>query len=444
MDIQQFARSQTTANDAALFARISSRLIPLLIGLYILAYLDRVNVGFAALQMKRSLAFSDTVYGIGAGIFFLGYALLEVPSNLLLERVGARRWIARIMISWGLISASMAFVKTPSTFYVMRFLLGASEAGFFPGIILYLTYWFPAQRQAKAVARFMTAVAIAGIIGAPVSVAVLKLNGLLHLEGWQWIFLVEGLPSVIAGLAVIWLLTDGPDQVGWLSVTEKGRLRELLLRDEQTPSQHRAHTLRTALTSARIWLMALIYLIISMSLYAISMWLPLVLKNVSRISDSRAILFSSLPYLIAAPGMVRIAHHSDHSGHRGWYTFATSVTASLGLVVSATAHDLPAAMLGLCLAALGTLGSMGPFWALTKQFLAGTGAAGGLALVNSCGAIGGFFGPFVMGWIKDLTHSFAVALLLIAGLFLFGGFLALRIDGGATPSFPKGSNSSWA
>lgn len=438
MDIQQSARSQTTASDVALFARISSHLIPLLIGLYILAYLDRVNVGFAALQMKRSLAFSDTVYGIGAGIFFLGYALLEVPSNLLLERVGARRWIARIMISWGLVSASMAFVKTPSEFYVMRFLLGASEAGFFPGIILYLTYWFPAQRQAKAVARFMTAVAMAGIIGAPVSVAVLKLNGLFHLQGWQWIFLVEGLPSVIVGFAVFWLLTDGPDQVGWLSMAEKNRLRELLLHDEQTPCQHRAHTLQRALTSARIWLLALIYLIISMSLYAISMWLPLVLKNVSQISDSRAILLSSLPYLIAAPSMVRIAHHSDHSGHRGWYALATSVIASLGLVVSATAHNLPAAMLGLCLAALGTLGSMGPFWALTKQFLAGTGAAGGLALVNSCGAIGGFFGPFVMGWIKDLTHSFAVALLLIAGLLLFGGLLALRIDGGRAVLSRKG------
>jgi len=407
--------------------RVSCRLLPFLFALYVFAYLDRVNVGYAALFIRRELDFSDTVYGTGAGLFFLSYALFEVPSNLVLLRLGPRRWIGALMVVWGVISASMPLVRTPSEFYLLRFLLGAAEAGFFPGIILYLTYWFPQKQRARAVALFMAATAIAGVIGAPLSGLLLRLDGVAGVAGWKWLFVGEGLPSVLLGALVFLVLTDSPERAAWLGPDERTWLTETLAAEQVSISASHSVHLRDVWRNAVLWQLAFIYFAISVALYSLSLWLPVVLKQLSRASDLRVILLTVIPYLLAAIAMLLIARSSDEKQERRWHLFASLTGAAAGFGLSVVLQSPWVAMSALFLAAAGVWGCFGPFWALPTAMLRGTAAAGGIAIINSVGALGGFCGPYLMGRVSDATHSFHAALTASTGLLLIAALVAIRL-----------------
>ena len=412
-----------------LFRKIVWRLIPYLFLLYILAYLDRVNVGFAALQMKHDLRLSNTVYGTGAGIFFLGSALFDLPSNLMLVKVGPRRWIARIMISWGVIATGMMFVRGPMSFYVLRFLLGVCEAGFFPGMILYLTYWFPSRQRAGAIAKFMTATSIAGVVGAPMSGWLLNLEGFLHLHGWQWLFLVEGIPSFLMGFSVLYLLKDKPDDADWLSRDEKLWLDAELERDRQAGGAAEKHRLIDAFKEPMIWLLAAICFFDQIGVYTVNLWMPLILTSflhgthaasstLSLTDASRIATYATVPYIAAAIFTVVIGYSSDRSDERRWHIAGCLILSAIGFGWAGATHSLTAALIAFTLAAVGYWSIMGPFWALPTSMLGGRAAAGGVALIMMISGAGGFVGPYLTGRLRDLTHSFSGGLYTIAALTL--------------------------
>ena len=408
-------------------ARVRRRLIPFMFLLYIVAYLDRINIGFAALQMNRDLGFSDAVYGLGAGIFFIGYVLFEVPSNLILHRVGARRWIARIMISWGLVSAGMMFVQSVAAFYTMRFLLGVAEAGFFPGMLLYLTRWFPARERARAVASFMTATAVAGLIGGPISGALLRMEGVGGLAGWQWLFLLEGLPAVALGVVVLFYFTEGPEEATWLRPAERAWLTERLTSERVATEAHEHFSVRRALTSPRIWTLGLLYFLVVTAMYGVAFWLPQIVRNLSGLGDFGVGLVSAVPYLLAAIFMVPIAKHSDRTGERRWHV---ALPAALGGLAVIGCAMVSSPLLGLALlscTAIGIWSALGPSWALPMSMLTGPAAAAGLALINSIGNIGGFVGPALVGFAREATNSFAGGLFVIAASLLGAATVALTI-----------------
>ncbi|MEO8449410.1 MAG: MFS transporter [Gemmatimonadota bacterium] len=406
------------ASDNAVYRKVGRRLIPILFFCYIVAYLDRVNVGFAKLQMATDLGFSDTVYGLGAGIFFIGYFVFEVPSNLILQRVGARRWIARIMIMWGILSAATMFVRSETSFYVMRSLLGAAEAGFFPGVILYLTYWFPRARRARMTAAFMTAVAVAGVVGGPVSGWILaRLGGEFGLHGWQWLFLLEGLPSAIGGIVVFLYLTDDPAEAHWLSPPEKALLLSRLAEDDQARKAggEPNETLMDAFRHPKVWMLCVVYFGLAMALYGISFWLPQIIKD-SITTDPVAIgLISAIPWAVAAAAMVLNGIHSDVTGERRWHVTLPAVAGGLGLAVSA----IPGiggwgGVAALTIATSGALSALSCFWSLPTAILSGTAAAAGLAWINSVGNLAGYVSPFAVGKIRDATHTMLPALIMLS------------------------------
>lgn len=408
--------------------KIRRRLIPFMFVLYVVSYLDRINVGFAALQMNEDLGFSPAVYGLGAGIFFLGYCLLEVPSNLVLARVGARRWIARIMIGWGLVSAGMMFVRTPASFYTLRFLLGVAEAGFFPGMILYLTYWFPAAERARALALFMTSTAMAGVIGGPLSGALLTLDGLGGLAGWQWLFLVEGFPAVLLGLVVLRWLPNGPQDATWLTPAEQAWIARRLEAERVEKEARRHYTLREALTDGRVLVLGLTYFGVTMGLYGVGFWLPQMLRAVSLPGSFVLGLVSALPYLVAAIGMVAVARHSDRTGERRWHVALSAFVGAAGLAASGLAQSPVLLVAAVCVASIGIWGALGTFWTLPTAFLSGQAAAGGIALINSVGNLGGFVGPYLVGLVRGDSTSFLGALALLAGFLVLTGVLALLVE----------------
>jgi ACS family tartrate transporter-like MFS transporter len=432
-------KRQDAAAERAL-AKATRRLIPFLFLLYVVAYLDRINVGFAALQMKQDVGLSDRAYGLGAGIFFVGYFLFEIPSNLILERVGARLWIARIMITWGVISASMMLVRGPASFQVLRFLLGVAEAGFFPGMILYLTYWFPAAERARTVARFMTATAIAGVLGGPISGALLSLHGSGGLAGWQWLFLVEGIPAVVLGLVVLAALPDRPAEAGWLTLEEQSHLATLVEDEARERARLHGESLSAALANPRVWLLALLYFVLVVGLYGVSLWLPEIVKGLAGWSNLVVGLVTILPYLVAAVAMVVIGADSDRRGERRWHVALPAFTGALGLVLASQAQAPTLALAALSLAALGIFGAFGPFWAMPTAFLGGSAAAGGIALINSIGNLGGFVGPSLIGLVHESTQSFAGGLLALAASLLVAGLLALCVSraslAGSAPAEP--------
>jgi len=406
-------------------ATLRRRLIPFLFLLYVVAYLDRVNVGFAALDMNRDLGFSAAVYGLGSGIFFVSYTLLEVPSNLMLARVGARVWIARIMLTWGLVSVGMAFVHNATTFYLLRFLLGAAEAGFFPGIIYYLTQWFPARERARAVALFMTGTAIAGVIGGPISSALLLLDGTWGLHGWQWLFVIEGIPALLLAPVVLRRLDDRPETATWLSETERTWLTTTLAA-ESRPRPDAHHDLRAAFGSPRLWALAAIYFSIVLAIYGVSFWLPQILQALGTTSSATVALVSAIPYVAAAVAMVIVGGHSDRTGERRWHVALSALAGAAGFALAALVPtSLVLSLAALSLAAMGVWGTLGPFWALPTAFLTGRAAAGGVALVNSVANIGGFIGPTVVGYVRDATGSFAAGLWLLAAGLVVGAAITL-------------------
>ena len=406
------------------YAKVIWRLVPFLFLCYVVAYLDRVNVGFAKLQMLNDLKFSETVYGLGAGIFFIGYFLFEVPSNIILHRTGARRWIARIMITWGLISAGMMFVNSPMTFYVMRFFLGIAEAGFFPGIILYLTYWFPAARRAKVVALFMTAIALSGVIGGPLSGWILQsFGGVNGWAGWQWMFLLEGIPSVLVGIWVLFYLDDSIQAAKWLRPEEKRLLEQRIAQDGAQKADHGAGAV---FGSAKVWLCAAIYFCFIMGLYGVSFWLPQLIKSMGVKDLIDVGLLTMIPYGVAAVVMVLAGKSSDRTGERRWHSATAAILGGLGLILSGLYADVPVlGMASLTLATAGILTCLPLFWTLPTAFLGGAAAAAGIAIINSLGNLAGFVSPFMVGYIKDATGSTNIGLYALAASLFVGAFLIL-------------------
>ena len=406
--------------EAAAIARVNRRLLPFLFLLYIVCFIDRTNVSFAALQMNRDLGFSDAVYGLGAGVFFLGYALFEVPSNLVLARVGARRWIGRIAITWGMLAVGMLFVRSATSFHVMRFLLGVAEAGYFPGIIYYLSLWFPERHLARATSRLMIGIPLASAIGGPVGGLLLGLDGVLGLAGWQWLFLVEGVPAVILGVIAVRYLTDTVAEARWLPERERAWLGTTL-EQERNAAQGQAHTrLREVFSSGKVGLLTLTYFLFCVILYGLTLWLPLMIRDELGLGNVGVGLMIGLLGACGAASMLLNSAHSDRTGERVLHTVVPAVVSASAVALAAALGARPLTLLALA-AAIVALNAMGPtFWCLPRAVLQGTAAAGGIALINAVGNLGGFAGPNVLGLIKNSTGSYSAALVILAA----GGFVA--------------------
>ncbi len=419
---------------AQTIAKVVRRLVPFIFICYVVAYIDRVNIGFAATELQRDLGLSDAAYGLGGGLFFLGYCLFEIPSNLIMDRVGARIWIARIMIGWGLVSMAMMFVVGQWSFYAMRVLLGIAEAGFFPGMVLYLTYWVPAAERAKTGALFMTAAPVAVLIGSPVSEALLSLDGALGLAGWQWLFLVEGFPAVVLGFVALSFLTDRPEQAGWLPAAEREWLSGVMASERaERESRHPGSHLQ-ALLNRRVMLICFIYFLNTLVTYGVFLWLPRILREASGYRGWRLSLVTALPFVVALVGMVLIGRHSDRTGERKRHVAACAMTGAIGLVLAAGFHDsVPLIVFSFALSQLGQRSVQGVFWAIPPIFLGGTAAAAGIALINSVGNLGGFVGPTAMGWLRGVSGSYSAGLLVLAAALVFEAVLVMTLRLPAEP-----------
>jgi MFS family permease len=418
------AAADSAAAESKAYSKAAWRLLPFLFMCYVAAYLDRVNVGFAKLQMLNDLRFSETVYGLGAGIFFIGYFFFEVPSNVLMHRVGARLWIARIMITWAAISAASLFVKTPGAFYAMRFLLGLAEAGFFPGIVLYLTYWFPAQRRGRMNALFMMGIPLAGVLGGPLSGWIMSaFNGVGGWASWQWLFLLEALPSLALGLFTLYYLPDGIRAAKWLSEDEK----QILERNISQDTAGKEHgSLRAVFGDSRIWRMSAIYFCCMMGLYGISFYLPTLVKA-SGIKDALDVgLLTAIPYLVAIVAMFVVARSADRTSERRWHFACAAWVSAAGLAASTLFGGSPAlTLVALCAGTAGMLATMPVFWTYPSALVAGSSAAAAIGMINSIGNLAGFVSPTIIGWTKDLTHSTNAGMYIVALALALGACLAL-------------------
>ena len=408
--------------EAKAYSKVDWRLIPFLFLCYILAYLDRVNVGFAKLQMLKDLSLSDAAFATGAGIFFIGYFFFEVPSNVLLKKFGARLWIARIMITWGVISSAMMYVTNEWTFYTMRFILGLAEAGFFPGIIYYLTLWYPSRLRSTRLALFVSGIAVAGVIGNPISGWIMDaFSGSMGLAGWQWLFLVEGIPSVIVGFWVISYLDSSIGEAKWLDEDEKA----ILIHNVESEDKHKTeHKLSDAFKSSKVYVLCAIYFTLMIGLYGIAFWLPTIIKAFGVKGYLSVGLISAIPYSVAVVGMMLISRHSDRTGERRMHYVINVCCGALGLVLSGIYADVPAlAILFISIGTLGVIGSMPLFWPMPSAFLTGTAAAAGIGIVNSVGNLGGYVGPNVPIWIKQYSQDPSAALYAIAVILVLGALL---------------------
>jgi MFS family permease len=444
------ATNYTPQFEKATFDKAAWRLIPFLFICYIVAFLDRVNVGFAKLQMAPDLQFSDAVYGFGAGVFFIGYFIFEVPSNVILERVGARMWIARIMITWGIISSAFMFTHqihwgpvsawfnlndAEFTFYFLRFMLGVAEAGFFPGIILYLTYWFPGPRRAKMVALFMTAIAISNVVGSPVSGAIMQfMDGYNGWRGWQWLFLLEGIPSVIIGGLVLMLLPNGPKTAHWLTEQERELVIRRVSEDEHDKKElGQRHSFIDAFKDGRVWALSVVYFCGVVCFYAVNFWMPTIIQElgIEKTDFLKVGLLSMIPWGAAAIAMVVWGHHSDKTGERRWHAASGLLLAIVGLLTLAlVGHAAVASIVALTLVTVGLLSWVVTFWSLPTAFLSGTAAAAGIAWVNSVGNLGGHFGPDLIGRIRMATGgSSEAAFFALAGVALLGAVIIIFLPG---------------
>jgi ACS family tartrate transporter-like MFS transporter len=407
--------------------KVTLRIVPFVMLLYFIAFIDRVNIGFAALTMNKDLGFSSGVFGLGAGIFFLGYFLFEVPSNLILDKVGARLWIARVMITWGMVSAAFAFITGDKSFYVLRFLLGAAEAGFFPGIILYLSYWFPARYRAGVVSLFMAAAPISVVLGSPISSALLEMHGLLGLKGWQWMFLMEAVPAVILGFVVLVYMTDRPEKAKWLRDDERQWLVNAMNAEHAAKAATASHSIWRGLADLRVLALALVYFGTSAGLYTLGIWAPQIIKEFG-LSTMQVGLLNAIPPTVAVVAMVLWARHSDRTGERTWHVVAACIAASAGLMLAGAATSVVSVVAALTLVNIGISAAKPPLWSMPTMFLSGSAAAAGIATINSIGNLGGFVGPAMIGWIKDLTGSFQGGLYFVAGLLVLSAVLTLVLS----------------
>ena len=424
--------------EAQTYRKVDSRLIPFLFLCYILAYLDRVNVGFAKLQMLKDLSLSDAAFATGAGIFFIGYFFFEVPSNVLLNKYGARMWITRIMISWGIISSCMIFIKGEWSFYIMRFLLGIAEAGFFPGVIFYLTLWYPSRLRSTRTAWFVAAIAVSGVLGNPISGLIMDaFSGTLGLTGWQWLFLAEGIPSVLVGLSVMLYLDSSIEEAKWLTSDEKALLAANIAAEDRHKTEHR---LSDAFKSGKVWVLCAVYFTLMIGLYGIAFWLPTLVKALGIKGYLGVGLITAIPYGVAVVGMIFLSNHSDKTGERRLHYVFNVTAGAAGLVLSGIFASNPIlSILFLSISTLGVIGSMPLFWPIPSAFLAGTAAAAGIGIVNSVGNLGGYFGPNIPIWAKRFSSDPSAALYIIAAILMVGAVLifflipkTLRVKVGAS------------
>ena len=408
------------------YAKVARRLIPFLMLCYLGAYLDRVNVGFAKLQMLNDLKWSDTIYGLGAGIFFLGYFLFEVPSNLILHKYGARRWLARIMLTWAVISACFAFVTTPTTFYIMRFLLGAAEAGFAPGVILYITYWFPSKRRAKMLSIFFMAIPLANIVGGPLSGWIMQaFADVQGLRGWQWLFMLEAIPSLLLGVAILFYLDDSIAAAKWLTPEEKKLLQDNIAEDNAGKVAH--HSVGSFLSDRRVWLLSAIYFCVVMGQYGITFWLPTIVRN-SGVSNVVLVgLLSAIPYLCALIALPFVGISSDRTKARRLHCALPMVLAATALFTLPLTNGVGTALALLSFAAVGSIASSSQFWALPTAFLGGMTAAAGIATINCIANLAGFVSPSVVGWLNDFTGKQGAGLMFTSSALLIGAVLVLLL-----------------
>ena len=402
--------------------KVSWRLLPLVVVAYLVAYIDRTNVAFAALTMNKDLGITPYLYGLGAGIFFLGYALFEVPSNIVLEKVGARLWIARIMITWGIISGLMAVATGPISFLVLRFLLGVAEAGFFPGMILYFTYWYPAQFRGRVISTLFIAVPLGNALASVVSGAIMEMEGVWGLHGWQWVFIIEALPAVLLAFVVLMRMTDRPAVANWLNADEKEWLETELKAERAKIETAGSVTLLRALTDSRVLILSMIYFTSVVAGYGVTFFLPQIVKGLGH-SNFVTGLLTAIPYVIGVIGLIFWGHSSDRHKERRGHLIAASTVAAIGLAGTAFFTGSAWALATMSVAAVGLYGSRPCFWPMPSQFLTGASAAVGIALINSIGNLGGYVGPFVVGWIKDSTNSFEMGVYFLAGCALLSALI---------------------
>ncbi|MDA0696924.1 MAG: MFS transporter [Proteobacteria bacterium] len=407
--------------------KITWRIVPFIMILYLIAYIDRVNIGFAAITMKEDLGFTSSILGFGAGIFFLGYFLFEVPSNIILHKVGARIWIARVMVTWGIIAGGMAFIESSTSFYVMRFLLGIAEAGFFPGIILYLSFWFPARNRAGVIALFMAAAPIATAIGSPISAALLEMHGIMGLAGWQWMFLIEALPAVILGVVVFFYMTDRPEKATWLKQDERDWLVKTMQAENAGKDSHQHHSIIRGLANPRVLALALVYFGTSAGLYTLGIWAPQIIKELG-VSSMTVGLLNAIPPIVSVVAMILWSRHSDKTNERTWHVALACITAAIGLVIAAGTGSVMGLIAALTIVNVGISCSKPPLWSMPTMFLSGAAAATGIATINSIGNLGGFAGPAMIGWVKDQTGSFTGGLYFVAGLLILSTVITLVLS----------------
>ena len=412
----------------SVIARVTRRLAGFGFLCYVVAYLDRVNVGFAATVLKHDLHLTDSAYGFGSGLFFIGYCLFEIPSNLVLERVGARLWIARIMIGWGLVSVATMFVTGQGTFFAARVLLGIAEAGFFPGMVLYLTYWIPASDRARVGALFMTAAPVSFILGAPISDALLRLDGAMGLRGWQWLFLAEGFPAMVLGIAALFVLTDRPEQAGWLAPEEREWLARRMDEDRASRPPAIRGAILPAMSSPKVWLLSVVYFLNTLVTYGVFLWFPTILRDAAGGSSMGLTLLSAIPFAGALVAMVLIGRHSDRTGERKGHVAACALTGAAGLFVAILfPRSVPLLIAGFTLSQIGQRSVMSVFWAIPPMLLAGTAAAAGIALINAIGNLGGFVGPTVMGALRQGTGVYTGGLLVLATALVVEAVLVMTL-----------------
>jgi ACS family tartrate transporter-like MFS transporter len=415
-----------TAEEARVLRKVAWRLLPFMGLLYFACYLDRVNVGFAALTMNADVGLDAAAFGLGSGIFFIGYFLFEIPSNLILEKVGARLWIARIMVTWGLLSAAMALVRGPTSFYVVRFLLGLAEAGFFPGMILYLTYWFPWTQRAKITAGFMMAIPLSSALGAPISTLVLG-TSIFGLHGWQTMFLLEGIPAVVLGVIVFFRMTGRPAKAGWLTESEKTALQRAIDRDAAPEGGAHLEGLSSALANPQVWRFALVYFGVIMGNYGLGFWLPQIVKGLGHLSNFQTGLLTAAPYVVAAGTMALWGRHADRTQERVWHFVIPSAIAAAAFLVAGLIDDPAVRFAGLAIATIGVSCAAPMLWSFPTRFLRASAAAGGIALINSVGNLAGYVGPSLMGFIKQATGVFGGGLIALAVSVAFAALLAIEL-----------------
>jgi len=406
--------------------KVERRIVPFCILLFIVAFIDRINVGFAALDMNKSLSIGSEAFGAGVGIFFIGYFLFEIPSNLILQRVGARIWISRIVISWGLLTALHMFITGTMSFYLLRFLLGLAEAGFAPGLLFYLTLWFPSEYRGVAMSRYLTASAIAVVVGAPFSTMLFHLSGLLGLASWQWMFLIEGGLGIVLGLVTLIALTDRPEQAAWLTAEERGWLAAALARE---PARHGAGTsdFRAALRDPRVWILTFMFFCFGLSSYGIVFWIPQIVRQMSGLSATSIGFVTAIPWVAAIIVMTLVGRSSDRHNERHLHFAGSFVVGAIGLIGSVAVADPIVALVFIGVGAVGIWSALGVFWTIPPTLFTGTAIAGSLALINSIGNLGGFAGPYMMGLARGATGSFSTGLVLLALFMLAGAAAAVML-----------------